>query len=393
MNLSNQFFEHYLERFDAIPFSVQFADHHRIMVGKGQPQFEVMVYDKIDKSSLLKSTSLALGEAYIRKAIDIKGDLYQCLTCILSQMNQFTTNRGALHSLLHTSTSKANQMEEVQSHYDISNEFYQLWLDETMSYSCAYFAHESDTLLIAQQQKVAYILKKLNLQEGMSLLDIGCGWGYLLIEAAKNYKIHGVGITLSKEQEKKFNERIEEENLTEYLEVKLMDYRELENSGLSFDRIVSVGMLEHVGRKNYELFLKNVNSVLKPKGVFLLHYISALKEFSGDPFIKKYIFPGGVIPSLREIISLCAESNFYTVDVESLRRHYTKTLLCWHDNFNENKEKILAMFNENFVRMWELYLCSCAASFTNGIIDLHQILLTKGCNNDLPLTRDYLYLN
>lgn len=393
MSLSNDFFEHYLKRFDAIPFSVQFADQHQITIGEGQPQFEVMVYDKIDKSNLLKSTSLALGEAYIHKAIDVKGDLYQCLNSILAQMNQFTTNRSALHSLLHTSTSKAHQKDEVQSHYDISNEFYRLWLDETMSYSCAYFAKETDTLLTAQQQKVDHILKKLNLKEGMSLLDIGCGWGYLLIEAAKRYKIHGVGITLSKEQEKKFKERIEEEQLTEYLEVKLMDYRELENSHLSFDRIVSVGMLEHVGRKNYALFLKNVNSVLKPKGIFLLHYISALKEFSGDPFIKKYIFPGGVIPSLREIISLCGEINFYTVDVESLRRHYTKTLLCWNHNFNENREKILDMFDENFVRMWELYLCSCAASFTNGIVDLHQLLLTKGCNNELPLTRDYLYQN
>lgn len=391
MSISENFLEHYLERFDAVPFLVQFQNGHHLLIGEGQPQFEVVVNNKIDKSSLLKSTSLALGEAYINKGIEIKGDLYQCLNAILSQMNKFTTNRSALHSLLHSSTSQNNQKEEVQSHYDISNDFYQLWLDETMSYSCAYFAHDSDSLFTAQKQKIAYILKKLNLQEGMSLLDIGCGWGYLLIEAAKTYKIHGVGITLSKEQEKKFKQRIQEEQLEEYLEVRLMDYRELEHSGLLFDRIVSVGMLEHVGRKHYELFLKNVDSVLKPKGVFLLHYISALKEYSGDPFIKKYIFPGGMIPSLREIINLCGDMNYYTVDVESLRRHYNKTLLCWRDNFNQHKEQILDMFDENFVRMWELYLCSCAAGFANGVIDLHQLLLTKGCNNELPLTRDYLY--
>lgn len=391
MSISENYIEQYLQRFDAVPFLVTFADGYQTMIGSGEPAFEVFIRDKIDKTMLLKSTSLALGEAYIHKTLEVNGDLYECLNVILSQMNQFTTNRTALHSLLHTSTSKSHQKKEVQSHYDISNDFYQLWLDETMSYSCGYFNKDNDSLHDAQQQKVHHILKKLNLEEGMSLLDIGCGWGYLLIEAAKQYKIHGIGITLSEEQKKKFEDRIKEEKLEDYLEVKLMDYRDLEHSDLLFDRIVSVGMIEHVGRKNYELFFLNVDSVLKPKGVFLLHYISGLKEYSGDPFIKKYIFPGGVIPSLREIIQLCGEMGYYTVDVESLRRHYKKTLLCWRDNFNEHKDEIQEQFDEEFVRMWELYLCSCAAAFNNGVVDLHQLLLTKGCNNDLPMTRDYLY--
>ena len=394
MSLSKNFLFHYLLRFNEIPFTLNFVkEGHKLQIGDGTPQFEVFIYDKIDKATLLKSTSLALGEAYMDKVIDIHGDLYQCLDSILSQMSKFTTNRISLHSLLHTSSTKDNQKKEVQSHYDISNKFYELWLDQTMSYSCAYFHNESDDLCTAQRQKVHHILKKLNLKEGMNLLDIGCGWGYLLIEAAKKYKVQGVGITLSKEQYKKSKEHIAKEQLEDYLEVKLMDYRDLEHSKLIFDRVVSVGMLEHVGRNHYELFMHNVNSVLKPQGVFLLHYISALREHSGDPFIKKYIFPGGVIPSLREILQICGDMNFYTIDVESLRRHYTKTLLCWNDNFNQHKEEILEMFDERFVRMWELYLCSCAAAFHNGVIDLHQILLTKGCNNKLPMTRDYLYMD
>ena len=158
------------------------------------------------------------------------------------------------------------------------------------------------------------------------MIFIACGWWSLLIEAAKNYKVKGLGITLSEEQYKKFKSRIEEENLQDYLDVKLMDYRELEKSGLSFDRVVSVGMLEHVGRPNYDLFFKNVNVVLKESGLFLLHYISGLKESEGDAWIKKYIFPGGVIPSLREIVSLSADYKFYTTDIESLRTHYMKTL-------------------------------------------------------------------
>ena len=166
-----------------------------------------------------------------------------------------------------------------------------------------------------------------------------------------------------------------------------MDYRELSESGLQFDRVVSVGMLEHVGRDQYPLFLENVESVLKQGGLFLLHYISAQKEFPGDPWIKKYIFPGGVIPSLREIIQLLPDYHFYTLDVESLRRHYNKTLLCWRENFNAHRPEIEEKMGVEFARMWELYLASCAATFHNGVIDLHQILMSKGINNELNWIR------
>ena len=148
-------------------------------------------------------------------------------------------------------------------------------------------------------------------------------------------------------------------------------------------------MLEHVGREQYHQFLCSVNDVLNTHGLFLLHYISAKKEHSGDPWIKKYIFPGGVIPSLREIISQSAELNFDVLDIENLRLHYNKTLLCWDKHFRQNLDSIRTMFDEEFIRMWDLYLCGCAAAFHNGIIDLHQILFTKGINNSLPITRWY----
>lgn len=166
-----------------------------------------------------------------------------------------------------------------------------------------------------------------------------------------------------------------------------MDYRELEKSGMQFDRVVSVGMLEHVGRGNYELFMKNVNEVLRPKGLFLLHFISGMKEYPGDAWMKKYIFPGGMLPSLREIIQLLPDYELYILDVESLRRHYQKTLLCWRENFNAHKKEIEAEKGEVFVRMWDLYLASCAAAFHQGVIDLHQILMSKGVNNELPMLR------
>lgn len=232
-----------------------------------------------------------------------------------------------------------------------------------------------------------HILQKLHLEKGMSLLDIGCGWGFLLKRAAKEYGVRGTGITLSHEQYDKFRQDIQKEGLEDLLDVRLMDYRELEKSGMLFDRVVSVGMLEHVGRGNYELFMKNVHQVLKPGGLFLLHFISGQKEHSGDAWMKKYIFPGGMLPSLREMIYMLPEFDFHTLDVESLRSHYNRTLLCWLENFKKCRSEVADIKGEAFARMWELYLASCAASFDNGVIDIHQILMSKGINNTLPMCR------
>ncbi len=388
MSLAEKELIHFMGRFKERPF--QMVIHgNKYLIGEGEPDFTVIVHRLASVQELLKSTSLALGEAYMHGDIEIEGDLYQALYSFLGQMGQFSTDRKALKHLIFTSGSKNNQKKEVTSHYDIGNDFYSLWLDETMSYSCSYFQSEEDSLYEAQCHKVDRILEKLYLQEGMRLCDIGCGWGFLLIEAAKKYKIYGTGITLSIEQKKKFEERIREEHLEQYLTVELMDYRDLSGLNQKYDRVVSVGMLEHVGRDQYETFMNCVKKVMKPGGVFLLHFISALSEYPGDAWIKKYIFPGGVIPSLREIIHLAGDLSFYTVDVESLRRHYSRTLLCWNENFQRHKETITEKFGEEFTRMWELYLCSCAATFMNGVIDLHQIVFTNGVSNELPMTRWY----
>ncbi len=378
----------FMKKFDQYPFCIK-MDQKEYRIGDGKPRFTVNFKRMIPLTSLMTSTSLSLGEAYMNGDIEIEGDLYDALDHFLGQMDRFSTNKAALKKLMFPSTAKKNQKEEVQSHYDIGNDFYRLWLDETMSYSCGYFLHEEDSLYQAQVNKVDYILKKLYLKEGMSLLDIGCGWGFLLIEAAKKYGVHGTGITLSQEQYKEFKRRILKEHLEKFLTVELMDYRDLPKYGKTFDRIVSIGMVEHVGRDNYQLFMDCAKEILKPGGLFLLHFISALKEHAGDPWIKKYIFPGGVIPSLREMLSCAAEDGFHTMDVENLRLHYNRTLLCWEKNYREHLDEVRNMFDERFVRMWDLYLSSCAATFHNGIIDLHQVLFTKGVNNQLPLERWY----
>ena len=378
----------FLKKFDEYPFLVK-MDGKEYRIGEGAPTFTVVFHKSILLGELMTSTSLALGEAYMRGDLEIEGDLYDALDHFLGQMGKFSMDQKALKKLLFPSMTKKNQEKEVRSHYDIGNDFYRLWLDETMSYSCGYFLHEDDTLYQAQGNKVDYILKKLRLAEGMSLLDIGCGWGFLLIEAAKKYGIRGTGITLSSEQEEAFRERIRQEGLEELLTVRRMDYRDLPSCGKMYDRVVSVGMIEHVGRGNYQEFFDCVSSALNPGGVFLLHFISALKEHPGDAWIKKYIFPGGVVPSLRELISCCAEDDFHVLDVENLRLHYNRTLRCWRENYREHLDEVRKMFDETFVRMWDLYLAACAATFHNGIIDLHQILMTKGINNDLPMTRWY----
>lgn len=378
----------FLKKFDEHPFLIK-CGGKEYKVGEGDPVFTIKINKEIPLKALMTSTSIALGEAYMDGDLEVEGDLYHALDNFLGQMGKFSTDQKALKKLIFTPSSKKNQEKEVRSHYDIGNDFYRLWLDDTLSYSCGYFMHEDDTLYQAQVNKVDYILKKLYLKEEMTLLDIGCGWGFLLIEAAKKYKVHGTGITLSEEQYKECQKRIEEEGLQDYVTVKLMDYRDLPKYREKFDRVVSVGMVEHVGRDNYKLFLDCVNESLKQGGLFLLHFISALKEHPGDAWIKKYIFPGGTVPSLREMMSAMAEDNFHTMDVENLRLHYNRTLLCWRKNYLEHLDEVRKMFDERFIRMWDLYLAACASTFHNGIIDIHQILMTKGINNDLPMTRWY----
>ena len=391
MNVDKIFLKSFLNTFKDESFCVKLWDNDEIKVGENEPLFKIILKKHIPKKDILTSTTLAFGEAYMNGDLEVEGDFLLMLNTVLKYKEKFSTDFKGLPKIFSNLVSTKKQKEEVTYHYDIGNDFYKLWLDDTLSYSCAYFKNENESLGEAQLNKIHHLLKKLNLSEGMTLLDIGCGWGALLIEAAKLYKIKGLGITLSEEQYKAFKEKIEKENLQDYLQVKLMDYRELEKSGLLFDRVVSVGMLEHVGRSNYDLFMKCVSKVLKKEGVFVLHYISGLYESEGDAWIRKYIFPGGVIPTLREIISLSADYRFYTVDVESLRMHYYKTLLKWAENFEKNTDTVREMFDEKFVRMWRMYLYSCAACFYTGVIDLHQIVFTKGVNNLLPLTREYLY--
>ena len=287
------------------------------------------------------------------------------------------------------STSLTKQQKDIKHHYDLGNDFYELWLDETISYSCAYFCSPEDSL--SQVQKIDYILKKLQLHPGESLLDIGSGWGWLIIRAAQQYGVNALGVTLSEEQYVKTKQRIAELGLTGQVDVKLMDYRTLAESNVKFDKVVSVGVVEHVGKANLPKYMQTVNKLLVPGGISVLHCITGQVEGPCNRWICKYIFPGGYIPSNRELVWLLPEHGFNLLDVESLRLHYAKILEHWSNNFEKNIDYVREKYGERFIKKWRLYLNACTASFRASGLNIHQITFSKGLNNELPMTRHYLY--
>ena len=321
--------------------------------------------------------------------LDIQGDYDEIAKIIYLCTNKKYLKKYQTHNI----SSKIDQNKEssnIKKHYDLGNDFYKIWLDETKSYSCAYFKTPTDNLYQAQINKIEHTLKKLNLKPGEKLLDIGCGWGWLSIMAAQKYGAQVTGITISKEQYKEAKERVKSYKLENLVEIRLQNYQDLQEKEY-FDKIVSVGMFEHVGVKNLSLYASKSKEALKPGGIFLLHSIMSVFEGKTNAWIDKYIFPGGYLPSLREVIRILSEFDYHLLLAESLRFHYAKTLDIWNENFMQNLDKIRLLYDERFIRMWSLYLKSCASAFRVGSVDLFQLLISKGVNNEIPLTKEYIY--
>ncbi len=371
------------------PYSVKYWDGEEITYGTGDSCFRIVLNEPLPISEVMMDPSVTLGEAYMHKKLDIEGNIQDVIEALYKNAKSFLRDKERYSKLLiPIKNTLRKSKENISFHYDIGNEFYQLWLDKTMTYSCGYFISNKDTLEQAQTNKVDYILKKLNLKENDTLLDIGCGWGELIMSAAKKYKVKALGITLSQEQMEKASKRIKEEGLEEFAEVQLMDYRQIKNR--TFDKIVSVGMIEHVGKENLAEYFSAINALLNEGGLSLLHCITSFKG-GNNTWINRYIFPGGYIPSLNELVGNITKESFYLLDLESLRRHYVRTLENWTNNFERALPIINQMKDETFIRMWRLYLNSCAASFKVGNIDIHQFLFSKGVADDIPWTRSYLY--
>lgn len=385
--LEKQMIKFILSKWNYGNFRIVFWDQEEFYVGKQPAKFSLIFKEKIPLLKLFSDTSLVFAKHYMESKLEIEGD-YDEITKVLYYFSnkRFLKNKEDILSKI----AQKQESKNIKSHYDIGNDFYRLWLDDTMSYSCAYFKTSSDTLYEAQINKIEHTLKKLDLKPNEKLLDIGCGWGWLSIMAAQKYGVKVVGVTISEEQCKKAQERVRELKLEDRVEIRLQNYQDLEFENY-FDKVVSVGMFEHVGKENLGLYFMKAKQVLKPGGSMLLHSILAMFEGKTNAWIDKYIFPGGYLPSLREIVSAMSEWDFHLLLVESLRIHYAKTLDMWSENFNQVLPQVKEKYDEEFVRMWDLYLRSCASAFRVGSVDLFQFLITKEINNNLSLTKEYIY--
>ena len=287
-----------------------------------------------------------------------------------------------------------NSRDSIAHHYDVGNEFYRLWLDPEMVYSCAYFRNEQQSLAAAQRDKLDYLCRKLRLQPGQTLLDIGCGWGALAIHAAHHYGVTVHGITLSEAQQCFAQERVRAAGLEQKVKIELLDYRDLPEQ-VTYDRVVSVGMFEHVGIKNFPVYFGTVKRVLKPGGLFLNHGITSETGWRRTPvtrFINRHIFPDGELARISDVADAMEKAGFEILDIEGLRRHYTYTLRHWIRALESNREEAIQQTSAVTYRLWRLYMSGSAFYFDEGSIGVHQLLV--GHQHDpltIPLRRDDLY--
>ena len=339
-----------------------------------------------------------LGEAFVEGHIKVAGSIAEIFKVgeSLTRTAGNTTRAVSRRMLRHT---RERDRQAIAYHYDVSNDFYALFLDRNMVYSCAYYQHENDTLENAQLQKLDHILNKLALKPGEHLLDIGCGWGALICRAARNYGAIATGITLSQNQFNYAHERIRAEGLQDRCSVQLLDYRDLPGTA-AYDKITSVGMFEHVGLKNLPEYFTKIKALLAPNGLILNHGITTSDVDSGwmglgaGEFIDRYVFPEGELPHLSLVLKEMSAAGFEVVDVESLRRHYARTCHAWASRLDASHQRACLEVGDKRLRIWQIYLAGCAYGFANGWMNVYQLLACKsGLVNDfpLPLTRDYMY--
>ena len=375
------------------------ANMNKHMIGhpKKEKPITLKILDKSLHTKLLLLPDLYFGEGYTNGSIVIEnGTLTEFLDIALKNVGRGETNsynaiinkfRGTYRFLTNFNL-KNKSKSNVAHHYDISEKLYDLFLDKNRQYSCAYFKNENESLEQAQQNKIDHIIKKLNLKPNQKVLDIGSGWGTLAIEIAKKSQCEVLGITLSENQYTHSVEKVKMSGLENQVRFKIADYRDLNEK---FDRIVSVGMFEHVGRKFYKTYFNSVSKLLNEDGVALIHTIGSINPpRDPHPWITKYIFPGGYTPSLSEVSKPIEKSGLILSDVEVWRMHYSHTLRNWKERFLSKREEVLEMFDEKFLRMWEFYLAGCEMAFKWGDQVVFQFQLSKTLTS-VPNTRDYIY--
>lgn len=342
---------------------------------------------------LLISLRVGFGEGYSKGKIDIHGDMLEIFdefAWSFARRGDRSYYLGKLHSLLGTlrGNSLIRSRDNVHSHYDLGNDFYKMWLDEHMVYTCAYYEQPDLTLADAQIAKLDHVCRKLQLKPGQDVIEAGCGWGALSMHMAEHYGVNVKAYNISREQVSYAREQAAARDLGDRVEFVEDDYRTISQQ---CDVFVSVGMLEHVGRKSFHELGGVINRCLKPGGLGLIHSIGRSHSTPSDPWITKRIFPGGYVPTLGEMTSIFEPYKFSILDVENLRLHYARTCKEWLHNFEAVSDKVRDMYNEEFVRAWRLYLAGSATAFQSGTLQLYQIMFAPGGNNDVPWSRDYQY--
>jgi cyclopropane-fatty-acyl-phospholipid synthase len=379
--------------------SVTLIDHRgrRQTFGDGEPRVTVRLADRSTDWALALNPWLKAGEAYMDgKVVIEEGSLYDLIDIGMANANAIQKIRwqgliAGFHTLArwwHQNNPIGLARQHVAHHYDLSRRLFELFLDESMQYSCAYFLRPGMSLAEAQAAKIRHIASKLLLEPGQRVLDIGSGWGGLGIFLARHCGVEVVGVTLSREQHELSTQRAREAGVDTQVTFKLQDYRLEEDA---YDRIVSVGMFEHVGVKHYREFFGTVERLLKPAGVALLHAIGR-KDGPGftNPWLRKYIFPGGYSPALSEVVPVVEKTGMWITDIEVLRLHYAETLRCWRENFNRHRAEIARIYDDRFCRMWEFYLIGSELSFRHGYNMVWQMQMARDIGA-VPVTRDYMF--
>lgn len=388
-----QIVEHLSQRLHSGTMQVRLEDGRRFTIGSGTPEAGIRVKDAATLRSIVTNPHLRFGETYMEGGWEPEGCALLDVLEVAMRNRRDLLSQGSLRlraarARMREWNNSLRAQRNAQHHYDIDTPVYRAFLDAEMHYSCAYFARPEMTLEEAQQAKCAHIARKLDLQPGARVLDIGCGWGSMALHLARHHDVHVTGITLSPEQLRVAQERVSREGLNERVALRLEDYR---NTRGRFDAVVSIGMFEHVGRPQYQRFFDTVHDKLEDDGVALIHTIGrSTPPDEGNAWISKYIFPGGYIPAASEVTTPIERSPLILTDFEIWRLHYAETLAEWHRRFQHARTAIAERMGERFCRMWEFYLISCEATFRWGGLVVFQLQLSRG-NARLPLTRDYLY--
>lgn len=378
-----------------VPLAIELWNGRRYELG-GHPSVTFRVTGKEALKRIASPDFASLGEAYVEGDLELEGPIDEALSAVEALARAWgKTPHGRVPRLApHT---RRTDSEAIHYHYDVSDDFYRVWLDRRMVYSCAYFRTGAEDLDTAQEQKLDHICRKLQLRPGERFLDIGCGWGALVLHAAQNYGVRATGITLSENQHAHANARIAASGLQDRCRVLQQDYRDV--AGV-FDKIASVGMFEHVGLKNLPQYFGVIQRLLADGGVVMNHGITSVDAenrevgLGAGEFIGRYVFPDGEIAHLSLVVREMGAAGLETMDVETLRLHYAKTLQHWSRRLEANLEAARALADRKRLRIWRLYLAGCAHAFARNWVTIHQVLAVKSSNpgrNPLPWGRDYMY--